>query len=1029
MTKQIFKQMAYQAKASQSVVDCFAGQPRVEGISYQIDPGAASQAQVALFDEGYRNADLQLSEVQLLQNIRAVQGAQYLVPSTGVVSSRAAPVNLDVEMETGTGKTYVYIDTMYRLYEQYGWSKFIIVVPSIAIREGVAQTLEDTEDHFQALYGHKIRRFIYDSSRPEPIMAFADSPGLHCMIINTQAFASEIRGEGRESKTLRMFREMDQFGSRKPIDLIAANRPILILDEPQRMEGSTTQGALARFKSPIALRYSATHRTRHNLVHRLDALDAYNRKLVKKISVRGVTAKGLPGLDGYLYLTSFRTFTDGRKPEARVIVEYGLKGGTIKRTPMWLRQGDNIEEKSGGLTQYRNYVVSNIDTQLRLVEFTNGEVLEEGRVTGDSTEKVIRRVQIRETIRAHFERERLLHPRGIKVLSLFFIDEVAKYRHYSEEGERREGEYAAMFEEEFTLAVEELKELDTTDAAWLMYVKRDTAKAVHDGYFSIDKRGHLVDPDVNRTGDERGEAKDSSSYDLILKDKARLLSIEEPVRFIFSHSALREGWDNPNVFTICTLKQSDHEIGKRQEVGRGLRISVDDQGHRTDGPEVHDINLLTVVASESYEEFANGLQSEIADALKSRPREASVSYFTDKVVQAGTSQVTIDDPTARLVHAWLMKNDFVDHLDHIQPQWHEQRAALLQAIKDESGEQWDRIPEGLRDKAEAIVGLIDAVYDQSAVSRMVSDKRKTILPQVRRQNLEKQAFQELWKRINQKAVYFTEFDSGRLVRDAIGQLDASLQVDQTQVVVAGADLETGLDVEAFRTLAAFGKRQTRRAYREETVDTNVRFDIVGQLASLTRLTRGTAGAILTGISPKTFAKFRLNPEMFLRKAAEIIRRVKVNLAIESLRYEKTGETYDVSIFETDRPEVSIDRVMAADHHVYDVVVVDSEVERTFAKELDDADEVIVYAKLPRGFFIPTPGGNYNPDWAIAIETPTTRQIYFVAETKGSMLPGDITQQEQTKIDSAARYFEDLGLDVLYRKVDSYDAMLNMISQP
>ena len=1019
MTRQLFKQLPYQAVAAQSVVDCFSGQPRIEGLSYQIDPGKDLSAQASLLgDEGLRNADLAISHAQLRDNIRAVQTGQHLPPSDTLIDSRAAPINLDIEMETGTGKTYVYIDTMYRLHRQYGWSKFIVVVPSVAIREGVFNTFVDTEDYFQALYGHKVRRFIYDSSRPEPILAYSDSPGLHCMIINTQAFASEVRSEGRESKTLRMFREMDQFGSRRPIDLIAANRPILILDEPQRMEGTTTQGGLARFKAPIALRYSATHKTRHNLVHRLDALDAYNRKLVKRISVRGVTVKNLPGTNGFLYLGGFRTFTDGRPPEARVQVEVGLQSGTVKRRNVWLGKGDKLQEKSGNLTEYEGHVVADIDALNRTLTFTNGEMLEEGKVVGDVDEAAVRRIQIRETIRSHFDRERQLYLRGIKVLSLFFIDEVGKYRRYGEDGEQLAGEYATMFEEEYEKAVGDIGELDPTDAAWHAYVKRDRANRVHDGYFSIDRKGRMVDPDVNRTGEESGEAKDASSYDLILKDKARLLSIDEPVRFIFSHSALREGWDNPNVFTICTLKQSDDRDRKRQEVGRGLRISVDNNGHRTDDPGiVHEINVLTVIASESYEVFAKALQDEMAEALKGRPRKANAAYFVGQVLRTDNGNVEVSQEDAKKLERWLVRNDYIDDNDQILPAWHEAKEAGT----------LEPLPPELADRAEAFIALVDTVFDPSALSRLVGNGRKTVQLRVVRENLDKKAFQELWHRINEKAVYFSDFDTDALVREAVRRLDRDLSVQQQVIVVSGANLQTGIDVEQVRSGSAFKEERTRYEHREQPVASKVRYDIIGQLAQLTRLTRATAGRILQEISPKTFALFGQNPEQFLRKAADLIRREKVRLAIESLRYEKTGDRYDVSIFETDRHEIPIERALQVASHVYDYVPVDSANERKFAERLEAAEEVIVYAKLPRGFTIPTPSGSYNPDWAIAFEQGGVRQIYFVAETKGSMLEEDLREAEKQKIASAQQYFRDVATNVTFCKIDSYDALMEAIT--
>ena len=826
-------------------------------------------------------------------------------------------------------------------------------------------------------------------------------------------FARPIPGAARGRI---IFDTPDSFQSRRPIDVIAGNRPILILDEPQRMEGAKTQSAMTHFKAPLALRFSATHKTRYNLVHRLDALDAYNRKLVKKINVRGVTTKGLPGLDGYLYLSNFRTFTDGRKPEARLMIEHGLKGGQVKRKPMWLRDGDRLEEKSGGLSEYAGFTVSNIDVTQRTVEFTNGQVLEEGKVTGDTSESAVRRVQIRETIRAHFDRERLLHARGIKVLSLFFIDAVAKYRVY-QDGEKANGVYAQMFEEEYERALDELKELDASDEAWLTYVKRDRAAQVHDGYFSIDKAGRMIDPSVNKTGDEKGEAKDQSSYDLILKDKGRLLSLDEPVRFIFSHSALREGWDNPNVFTICTLKQSDHEIGKRQEVGRGLRISVDAGGHRTDDQSiVHQINVLTVIASESYEDFAKALQDEMAEALKGRPREASVAFFTGQTIETESGVKEIDQNDARLLHFWLVQNAYIDHLDHIQPAWHAAQSAGTVA----------ELPGNLKDNAEQYIGMVNTVFDEAALRNLVGNSRRMVMPEVRRKNLEKEAFLELWNRINRKAVYFTDFNTGKLIKSAIARLDSDLSVDRQRIVVTGAELATGMGVEDVRSRSAFREERSRFEYQEEAVDSTVRFDLIGQLASLTRLTRATTGKILTGVSPKTFIMFGQNPEMFLRKAADLIRREKVVLAIESLRFEKTGQTYDVSIFETDRYEIALDDALEATKHVYNHVAVDSKNERNFAKELEAADEVIVYAKLPRGFTIPTPGGTYNPDWAIALESSGYRQIYFVAETKADTSEEQLRLSELQSIDSAERYFRDISPDVTFKKIEGFDELMQAI---
>lgn len=1023
MTRQQFKPLDYQRVAAEAVVDCFEGQPRLEGLSYQIDPGRSASAQAAMFGEtGFRNAPLRMTDAQLLQNIRRVQTRQHLTPSTTLWKPQgrdkaAAPINLDIEMETGTGKTYVYIDTMYRLYERYGWSKFIVVVPSVAIREGVAKTFDDTEAHFQERYGHKVRRFIYDSGRPEPILAYSDSPGLHCMIINTQAFLAEANAEDGGSARLRMFREMDAFQSRRPIDLIAGNHPILILDEPQRMSSAATLESLSRFKAPIALHYSATHKIRHDLVHRLDALDAYTRKLVKRINVRGVTVKGLTGVHGYLYLSDFRISAD-KPPEARVDIETVQNSGTVKRIPRWLKRGDDLYALSGGLAAYEGYTVSEINALDRTVAFTNGVVAEEGEVQGQTDEVAVRRVQIRETIRAHLERERLLHHRGIKVLSLFFIDEVARYRQYDANGEPKPGLYAQMFEEEYAEALAALPALDATDEAWLRYVRRDAPSSVHEGYFSVDKAKRLVDPAVNARGEEKGEAKDVSSYDLILKRKDLLLSLDEPVRFIFSHSALREGWDNPNVFTICTLKQSDHEIGKRQEVGRGLRISVDTEGRRTDGTEVHDINVLTVVASESYEAFAKGLQDELTEALKGRPTEASVAYFTGKTIQGASGERVLTQQDADLLRLWLYKHDFIDERNQIMPKWHEARDT----------DALPPLPEALAPDAEGVIALVNTVLDPSALSGMTGNGRRQVTPRVRKANLEKLAFQELWSRISAKAVYFTDFDTDRLVKAAVRRLDQDLRVDRQLIIVSGAELKNTIDVEDLRAGRGFAEETARFEHEQAAVATTVRYDLVGELAAKTRLTRGTVGRILKDIRQDTFALFAKNPEMFIRGAAELIRREKTALAIETLRYEKTGDHHEAAIFETDQKPVSIDSVIAAGKHVLDHVAYDSSNERAFAERLEAAEEVVVYAKLPKGFSIPTPGGNYNPDWAIAVETPQSRSLYFVAETKGSALKEALRADEKQRIDSAKAYFQDVAGQVTFEQMASYDELMQLIVQ-
>lgn len=1021
-TRQQFKELPHQDRAAEAVVSCFEGQPRDPGLSYMIDPGAQTSAQVEMFT-GTRNAPVALKDDQLLANFRAVQSRALLPPSEALTRTDAAPINLDIEMETGTGKTYVYIDTMYRLHRDYGWSKFIVVVPSIAIREGVFKTFQDTEAHFQGKYGHKVRRFIYDSSRLEQLTTFSEDRGLHCMIINSQAFTGDVDAAKKAQAGQKagggrvIFDTPDKFGSRRPIDVIAANRPILILDEPQRLEGPKVKAALSLFKAPIALRYSATHKTRHDLVHRLDALDAYNAKLVKRIMVRGVTSKGVGGTTGYMVLEAFER-RGTQAPRARLHMEVAKKGGEPRRTSRWVERGTNLYELSGGLNQYEGLVVADMHAGEGWLSFTMREPIRLGEIVGTDDQGAVRRVQICETIRAHFERERQLHGRGIKVLSLFFIDEVAKYRLYGEDGEAKAGEYARMFEEEYRAAIEELGERDATDEAWHGYLKRDAAADVHEGYFSIDKKGRLNDPDVHRRGDETGEAKDVDAYDLILKDKGRLLSLDEPVRFVFSHSALREGWDNPNVFQICTLKHSDNEVGKRQEVGRGLRIAVDKDGSRMDGPNVHDINLLTVVASESYEDFAKALQNEMREALRGRPLEANESFFTGKVIQTKEGEATVDEATARKLHRWLVRAGYVDDADRIEPSYHEDKEKGALAP----------LPPDLVSMQDGLLALVDTVFDPSQAAKIVGNGRKTVTPRLRRENFDKAAFQDLWGRINRKAVYYTDFDTAALINAATRRLDKDLSVPQQQVVVTGGAQRQTLDADAVRSGQGF---ETDRASTERvgSIESMIRYDLIGRLAAETRLTRRTTGAILKGIRAQTFAMFGQNPETFIKKAADLIRAEKVRLAIERLRYDRTTDSYDATIFTSDQPTVDVARTLPSLRSVFDHVVTDSDTELEFAAKLEGEDRVVVYAKLPRGFVIPTPGGSYNPDWAIAFENPKTaaKHIFFVAETKGSMLDEDLRTGELQRIECASRFFDDVVDGVLYEKIDGYDRLISLIT--
>ncbi len=1002
-----FKIQPYQTNAVDSVIDCFSGQQNNASIGYRIDPGTVRQA--SAYDTGFKNADIQLTDNQVLDNIHAAQRLQNLPLSEKLVMSAGCKFNLDTEMETGTGKTYCYIKTMFEMNKRYGWSKFIIMVPSIAIREGVYKSLKITADHFTESYGKKIRFFIYNSKRLHELESFSSDAGINVMVINIQAF------NARGADNRRIYDELDDFQSRRPIDVISSNRPILILDEPQKMEGKATMEALPKFKPLMILRYSATHKTNHNKIHRLDALDAYNQKLVKKIAVRGIAIRGLAGTNAYLYLESIEI--SKKAPVARIDMEIKLKTGEIKRKVMRLEAGRDLYVVSGNLDQYRGFTISQIDFNQDTVEFTNGHSLTAGEATGDVTEATIRRIQIRETIKAHLEKEKQLFTQGIKVLSLFFIDKVAKYRDYDQPDEN--GEYARIFEEEYEiLKAEYLGELALDNEAYRKHLASIDVSRTHDGYFSIDKKTkRLKDPKV---GARSVDSDDVDAYDLILKDKERLLSFEEPVRFIFSHSALREGWDNPNVFVMCMLKHSDNTISRRQEVGRGLRLSVNKDGDRIDHPAtVHDINVLTVVASESYKDFVTTLQKEISESLSSRPRKADEAYFTGKTIKTDTGTMEITSAMAKQVYRYLIKNDYTDDTDQVSQDYHTAKEAGTLAP----------LPAELAPHAEQIFALIDSVFSEAQLPEVGDDRKPKINPL--NANFDKKAFQELWSRINHKAVYRVEFDSDELVQKCIGALNKELRVTPLKYTIQAGIQNAQISDTQLKDGDSFQVQETTTEHGG-SVHSLVKYDLLGNLAENTNLTRKTVADILTKIEPSIFAQFKQNPEHFISEASRLISEQKATIIIERLSYDEVADQYESDIFTANQSKQDFTKAgQKLKNHIYDYVITDSDVERKFVAELDTSTEVIVYAKLPRGFLIPTPVGDYNPDWAISFKEGNVKHIYFVAETKGTMSSMELRGIEKTKIECARKFFDELNRkitadNVKYDVVTDYGKLMDVV---
>lgn len=1002
-----FKIQQYQTDAVENTVAVFRGQPSHTLSAYRRDLGTYKEKRFAYKDEeiGYGNHRLELDRQTILRNIRSVQNLYDITPSE-TLAQGVAPVNLDIEMETGTGKTYVYIKTMFELNKQYGWSKFIVVVPSIAIREGVAKSFTMLEEHFMETYGKKARYYIYGSNanKLKELDTFSTNSNLSILIINTQAFAASLKEGGRSKESLIIYSERDEFGSRRPIDVIAANNPIVIMDEPQKMEGKATQAGIKRFNPLFTLNYSATHKTKHNTIYALDALDAYRQRLVKRIHVKGFELKNLRGTSGYLYLDSIE-LSPKRPPMARIEIETKTASGAIVRKTKTFGTGDNLREDSG-LAEYEGFTLSEINAK-GYVTFLNGVTLRRGEVIGDTNELTMQRVQIRETIMSHFEKERQLFKRGIKCLSLFFIDEVAKYKSYDEEGNEVKGIFQKMFEEEYSRLVND--EFHIWDEDYNEYLRRFTPQEVHRGYFSIDKKtNRVIDGKVEK---KTGLSDDISAYDLILKNKERLLSFDEPTRFIFSHSALREGWDNPNVFQICTLRHSNSTTAKRQEVGRGLRLCVDKNGVRMDkellGEDVHEVNRLTVIANESYADFTSALQKETREVLRERAVKATVAYFIGKQIRIGEELHTIDESEASRIIIYLEDNGYVDSDKHITPQYHEAMANGNLAP----------LPTKLQPIAEGVIRLINSIFDPKALDDMVVEEKTTTPENKLNENFNKEEFQTLWKEINHQYVYTVSYDSDELIENAILHLNAELSVKRLRyVMVEGTQDE--------KQVTEFGDTHSQSRQLTDVCTSTVRYDLVGEIAKGANLTRRTVVKILQGIKESKLYLFKNNPEEFIRKVISIIKEQKATMIVESIHYNMTEGKYDSNIF-TVKSKMDFDRAYEAKKSITDYVFSDSKGERQFAHDLDEADEVVVYAKLPRTFQIPTPVGNYAPDWAIAMEKDGIKHIFFIAETKGSLSSMQTSKIENAKIDCARKLFNSLSTaKVRYHKVTSYSDLLD-----
>lgn len=1026
----IFKELQYQLDAVKAVTDVFKGQPNTKLSQYTRDIGKLSNPQgqqMRLFGEGsdltlatddedyaigYANNPIQIDDNEALHNIQDVQERENIKRDTNLIK-KLSPLDLDVEMETGTGKTYVYIRTIFELNKLYGFSKFIIMVPSIAIREGVKKSFKMTENHFYQIYQKKATYFIYNSGNLSLIDSFAKSNSIQVMIINSQAFNSSTK-ENRN-----IYKELETFQSRRPIDVIKKTNPILILDEPQKLSGKKTTESIKNFNPLFTINYSATHKEHHNLVYVLDALDAYNQKLVKKIQVKAITVSNIKGTNDYLYLEDIILQNAGN-PKIRLSFYKNTKNG-IKKVTETLDKGDNIYNASGELTIYKNrYIIDEIDYISGTVKLLNGKYLKKGEVYGDDSQEAIRKAQIRETIKSHFDKEAENFKKGIKTLSLFFIDEVVKYRDYDRPDEK--GEYARYFEEEYQAQLNS-RLISESNPAYVDYLKKYSPNEVHKGYFSVDKKtGHSID--TTKEDDENN----TSAYDLILKNKEKLLSFDEPTRFIFSHSALREGWDNPNIFQICTLRNTNSEIQKRQEIGRGLRIALNQNGTRQDlsvlGKEFFDVNKLTVIANDSYDNFVRGLQEEYKQNIYERPSKADEQYFISKfIINCETGEKTqISKEQSHSIYRWLLKNDYIDDNDNVTNKFKE----------DLSKDSVESLPIELIPYKESIINLVSKIGTKGEID--IENGNKPVINNSLNSNFRTKEFQELWNNINHKYSYRVSFDSNQLIENCINSIKANL----TSVTRLKYNVVTGQQNNQITKMDLDNKNsfsQERSGSYSENIDafhsTSAKYDLVYNIAKKTNLIRKTISKILIG-TKETLRFFRENPEEYINKVSELINQQKASVIVNHISYYPMEDRFESDIFNESHKDFDSNKVFESKKAIQDYVFVDgnakngNSIEMNFAKQLEAQKDVKVYAKLPSKFYIPTPMGKYTPDWAIVFENDKSREIYFIAETKGSLDSLELRAVEQGKINCAKSLYNKEGSKLHYEQVTKFDDLYNSI---
>lgn len=978
-----FIDQPYQTDAVNAICDIFEG-CEIKDSLFTIEVNQKNELDLdgegVSYFVGHSNK-LTIDDFTMLKNVQEIQSKNDIK-----MSSDLQKKNFTIEMETGTGKTYVYTKTILELNKRYGFTKFIIVVPSIAIKEGVNSSLKATKEHFMEKYDNVVYNyFTYDSNHLERIRDFSTSTNIEIMIINIDAFRKSFNNPDEESKANLIHRSNDKLNGNKPIDLIASTNPIVIIDEPQSVDGTKkSKQAIASLNPLCTLRYSATHKELYNLMYRLTPVDAYQEHLVKHIEVNSVSIDKAT-TKPYVKLLSV---SDKNGYTCRLeIYKNNKKKGTIEKKPITAKTGDDLWESSGEVDYYndKGYIVDNIDCfpGEEYVAFTNGELLNIGDVIGNIDDKAVKRAQIHETIKSHLDKELHYIKQGIKVLSLFFIDEVAKYRDYSRENEK--GDYQIWFEEEYKKLINQpryrrLRE-DYGD-----YISLDPV-AVHDGYFAQDGKGRIKNSSGKTNDDE-------TTYQLIMKDKERLLSFDEPIRFIFSHSALKEGWDNPNVFQVCTLIETKDKMTKRQKIGRGLRICVNQNGERVTDAKY---NTLSVIANESYKEFSKKLQKELeTDNFKFGIIE-SISFSGISVKQYDGQLVELSQKDSESIYDYLVENDYVTSSGKITNKYHQDKHDDKFVLP----EQFESFTAKVIKRIEKLSKEIE-IRDASTKIEVKLNKDVQLSPE----------FIALWDKIKQKTVYTINMDMDRLKKEAVEQIKnmPTIKAEKIDVQITNVDITRQGVKDAGHQVKELGG-----VYEFEQMTYP---DFIRRLQDTTGLLRKTIIDIV-GKSNR-LKEFYINPEEWIKQVSKILLAVKKENLTDGIKYEKSNEYYEQDFIFNDEGLYGYkDRNIIeanSDRSLYDHTIYDSDIEKNFAIEADNDDDVVLYAKLPSRFKIDTPIGDYNPDWVLVLNTDDGEKLYFVAETKGTENINDLKGTEKKKILCGRKHFEVIDTGIKYEVV-------------